>query len=389
MVKIYLDAGHGGHDSGATGHGLMEKDVTLKIAKKIRSILNKHKGITTKMSRTGDSYPTLTQRTNEANSWGADLFLSVHINSGGGAGYEDFIYNQLSDSSNTAKIRDTIHNEIVDQIDMNNRGKKKANFHVLRESNMTAILTENGFIDNEQDADKMKSDKWINDVAQGHANGILKAFNINRNKDKGSNKKPPKKVSDSKYTGNSIVDYLKSINVDHSKDNRKKLAKEYNVSGYDFSAGKNVELLNAMRKGKPEKSSSSTKNDFKVGSMATIKKSAKRFATGETIASHAIGKSYKIIQTKSNQVLLDSIMSWVYKKDLVGYNSTGSSQKKATEKNYKTGDTVTLKKNAKHFATGESIANHAKGKKYKIIQTKSDRVLLDSIMSWVKKTDIK
>lgn len=389
MVKVFIDAGHGGKDGGATGHGLKEKDITLKISKKIRSILNGYDGISTKMSRTGDSYPTLTQRTNEANSWGADLFLSIHINSGGGTGYEDYIYSQLSNSSSTAKIRDIIHNEIVDRVDMANRGKKKANFHVLRESKMTAILTENGFIDNKQDTDKMKSDKWINDVAQGHANGILKAFNIKGNKNKGNTNNTPKKVSDNVYLGNSIVDYLKSINVDHSKENRKKLAKEYNVSGYDFSAGKNSELLNAMRKGKPKKSSGGSTNDFTVGNMAKIKKSAKRFATGETIASHAKGKSYKIIQTKGNQVLLDSIMSWVYKKDLVGYKGSGSNKKKAKKKSYKTGDTVTLKKNAKRFATGETIANHAKGKKYKIIQTKSNQVLLDGIMSWVKKSDVK
>ncbi|WP_234447165.1 N-acetylmuramoyl-L-alanine amidase [Virgibacillus salexigens] len=181
MTKLFIDPGHGGKDPGAVANGIKEKDIVLEIGRKVTDILlSEYEDVEVLMSRTGDSYPTLTERTNEANAWGADLFLSIHINSGGGVGYEDYIYTTLSDSSKTAKIRDDIHAEIMRKNYMRDRGKKKANFHVLRETNMDAVLTENGFIDNKGDSDKMKSRAWINAVARGHANGIAKAFNLKK-----------------------------------------------------------------------------------------------------------------------------------------------------------------------------------------------------------------
>src|SRR5690625_597190 len=145
MTKIYIDAGHGGSDPGATANGLREKDLTLKIAKHIRDYL-KNYNCSVKMSRTGDKTLSLAQRTNDANKWGADYFLSVHINAGGGTGYEDYIYNGLSNSSKTAKLRDIVHGVIsktLKKYGITNRGKKKANFHVLIESRIPAMLNEN------------------------------------------------------------------------------------------------------------------------------------------------------------------------------------------------------------------------------------------------------
>lgn len=179
-MKIYIDAGHGGSDSGAVGNGIKEKDITLKIALKIRDLIRKYDGVETKMSRTTDKTVSLQQRTDEANKWGADFFLSVHINAGGGIGYEDFIYDKLSNTSETAKIRDIIHSEIIKIVDFTNRGKKKANFHVLRETKMIAMLSENGFIDNKSDTDKLKSDSYLDKIAQGHVSGISKAYNLKK-----------------------------------------------------------------------------------------------------------------------------------------------------------------------------------------------------------------
>lgn len=181
MVKIYIDPGHGGTDPGAQGNGLREKDVTLAIATRVRNMLvNEYSNATVRMSRTGDQTVSLVQRTNDANAWGAAYYLSIHINAGGGTGYEDYIHNLLSDSSTTAQLRNTIHAEIVKLIDMSNRGKKKANFHVLRESNMPAMLTENGFIDNATDAAKMKTSAWLDKAARGHVNGLAKALGLQK-----------------------------------------------------------------------------------------------------------------------------------------------------------------------------------------------------------------
>ncbi|RKQ33535.1 N-acetylmuramoyl-L-alanine amidase [Oceanobacillus halophilus] len=187
-MKLYLDPGHGGSDPGAQGNGLNEKDVTLDIALRIRSILNnQYENVTIRMSRTSDVSKSLSQRTNDANSWGADYFVSIHCNAfnGSARGYEDYIYSGLSNSSQTARYRDIMHREITQINELPNRGKKKANFHVLRETAMPAFLSENGFIDHNSDAARMKQSSWKQKVAQGHANGIAEAFKLKRKPDTG------------------------------------------------------------------------------------------------------------------------------------------------------------------------------------------------------------
>jgi N-acetylmuramoyl-L-alanine amidase len=182
MVKIFIDPGHGGSDSGAVGNGILEKNVTLQIGLKIREILEReYSNVSVRMSRTGDTTISLNQRTSMANSWGADFLYSVHVNSGGGVGYEDYIYSRLSNTSRTAQMQRTIHAEIIARNNMNDRGMKKADFHMLRETSMDAILTENGFIDNAGDAAKMKDPAWIESVARGHVVGLEKVFNLTRN----------------------------------------------------------------------------------------------------------------------------------------------------------------------------------------------------------------
>lgn len=183
MKRVFLDPGHGGSDPGAVGHGLKEKDVVLDIALQIRHILDKeYENVEIQMSRTTDISKSLRQRTNEANAWGANYFISIHCNAfnGKAKGYEDFIFSGLSDSSQSAKYRNIMHREIADGIALQNRGKKKANFHVLRETSMPAFLSENGFIDNHSDAALMKQASWRKKIAQNHVNGIAKALQLKK-----------------------------------------------------------------------------------------------------------------------------------------------------------------------------------------------------------------
>lgn len=180
-MKLYLDPGHGGRDPGAQGNGLKEKDFTLDIALRIRSILlNNYENIDVMMSRTSDVYKSLSQRTDEANDWEADFYMSIHINAFNGTarGYEDYIHSSLSDQSATADYRDIIHAEVTSRNQLIDRGKKKADFHVLRESIMPAFLSENGFIDHPNDAALIKLASWRQMVAKGHAIGIAKAFGL-------------------------------------------------------------------------------------------------------------------------------------------------------------------------------------------------------------------
>ncbi|MFH0070694.1 N-acetylmuramoyl-L-alanine amidase [Peribacillus sp. NPDC056705] len=178
MIKIFIDAGHGGTDPGAVGNGLKEKDLTLKIATMVKSMLEDYKDVSVKMSRTGDTYPSLSARTKAANEWGANIFLSIHINAGGGTGYEDYIY--TSASAKSKEYQSTIHTEIMKLIDMKDRGKKSANYQVLRTSSMPAVLTESGFIDHAGDAAKLKTSMFIENLAKGHVNGLVKAFKLKK-----------------------------------------------------------------------------------------------------------------------------------------------------------------------------------------------------------------
>lgn len=189
-MKIYLDPGHGGTDAGAAGNGLKEKDVTLAIAKHIRSILTGHyKHVTVKMSRTNDKTVSLKQRTNEANNWKADYFLSIHCNSfnGSAKGFESYIHSSLSNSSQTASNQNELHKAVLKPNQLKDRGQRKDNLHVLRESAMPALLTENGFIDNKHDAAFMKDDSWRKKVAQGHVHGLAEAFHLKRKPSKSEN----------------------------------------------------------------------------------------------------------------------------------------------------------------------------------------------------------
>lgn len=64
--------------------------------------------------------------------------------------------------------------------DFNDRGIKTNNFHVLRETNMPAVLTENGFIDRAEDAQKLSNPTFREQLARGHVNGLVKAFGLQR-----------------------------------------------------------------------------------------------------------------------------------------------------------------------------------------------------------------
>src|SRR5699024_11312514 len=113
-----------------------------------------------KMSRKTDKTVSLKSRTDEANKWGADLVISVHINAGGGTGFESYVYSGAIELK-TEKVRTTIHNEIMKLINVTERGKTKKNLHVTRESRANAVLTENLFIDTKKDAEKSKKQSTI------------------------------------------------------------------------------------------------------------------------------------------------------------------------------------------------------------------------------------
>jgi N-acetylmuramoyl-L-alanine amidase len=178
MLKLMIDPGHGGRDPGAIGNGLQEKDLTLTISRHIRDMLNQYQGVEVRMTRDTDVFIELSDRARMANEWGAGYFMSIHINAGGGTGFESFVHS--SRTSDSAHAQDVIHPEIVRAMNVRDRGKKTANFAVLRETNMPAILTENLFIDNATDAAKLKDANYLRAIAQGHVEGIVKLYGLKK-----------------------------------------------------------------------------------------------------------------------------------------------------------------------------------------------------------------
>jgi N-acetylmuramoyl-L-alanine amidase len=179
-VKFVLDAGHGGHDPGAVANGLKEKDLTLTMAKHAGRMLEDYEGTEVIYTRVDDRYLSLEERIEIANKAGADFFVSFHINAGGGTGFESYIYNG-NVGPRTSAFQNVIHNEIMKAIgNVRDRGKKRANYAVLRETKMPAILTENLFIDHPTDAAKLKSEQFLLQIAHGHVEGIVKAFGLKK-----------------------------------------------------------------------------------------------------------------------------------------------------------------------------------------------------------------
>lgn len=150
--KFFIDPGHGGKDPGAIGANSKEAENVLKVALAIEKRL-KELGHEVKLSRRIDTYLTLTQRANLANAWGADVFISLHDNSAvnkTATGFETFIFNGKV-SAEAIKLQQHVHKAIAKGIGLRDRGMKRANFAVVRQTNMPALLIEYGFISNLSD----------------------------------------------------------------------------------------------------------------------------------------------------------------------------------------------------------------------------------------------
>lgn len=112
------------------------------------------------VTRSTDVFVSLSDRANRANAWGADIFVSMHINAGSGTGFETYRY-PSQEGSQSSLLQKELHTEILTIMRkfgmIADRGLKTANYAVLRETNMPAVLTENLFIDTTADAEKLKT----------------------------------------------------------------------------------------------------------------------------------------------------------------------------------------------------------------------------------------
>jgi N-acetylmuramoyl-L-alanine amidase len=179
MVDLVIDPGHGGTDPGAVGKsGLKEKECTLYISKKVKELL-KNKNVTVEMTRDDDSYVTLEERANYANLKGARYFVSIHINSAEVDTAEGTEVYALNKGGEGEKLSAVILEKMVSNLQLKNRGVKYANFTVLKQTNMPAILVEVCFISNIEEEALLKDDDFKNKVAANIANGFLRYIGKN------------------------------------------------------------------------------------------------------------------------------------------------------------------------------------------------------------------
>lgn len=179
-MLIVLDPGHGGEDSGATGNGLTEKEINLTLAKLVQAELAAYQTAVL-LTRDGDINVGLSARAELANKQHANFFLSLHVNAGGGSGFESYIHPRAT--AETENLRKIIHQGIARFYagrGFADRGMKTADFAVLRETDMPAVLLENLFIDNPRDAACLADSAFLKALAGAVADSLAQALHLKR-----------------------------------------------------------------------------------------------------------------------------------------------------------------------------------------------------------------
>ncbi len=171
---IVLDAGHGGTDIGAPYFGWNEKDLTLPITLEAGTLLE-NAGYRVEYTRREDATVSLAARTEQAYTQAADLFVSLHANA--------YPQNPLIEGLETyylvggerAKIlAEYIHSEVLAATGAADRETRTANFYVLRNTTMPAVLVETGYMTNEAECGRLVTPEYQSQLAQGIAAGIIR-----------------------------------------------------------------------------------------------------------------------------------------------------------------------------------------------------------------------
>lgn len=208
-VVVVLDPGHGGSDPGAVGNGLYEKNLTLQIAKYCKVELEQYSGIEVYMTRETDkdvagSSATATQelqsRVDVGKKYGADLLISIHINAGGGTGFEIYYptnnYNATVGTEGKAAASQ-IEKELK-ALGLTDRGIKtkyadsykyadgsRADYYGITRMSKIAgfpgLIVEHAFIDRASDAAFLKSEANLKKLGVADATGIAKYFGLSKN----------------------------------------------------------------------------------------------------------------------------------------------------------------------------------------------------------------
>ena len=173
FTKVILDAGHGGHDFGGTFGLTYEKHLALDVVRRVEIYL-KSQGISTKLTRSRDTFISLPRSARIANAESGAIFVSIHFNharSRKAAGIETFYHTK---NKNSLKLAHMIQSAALYKTRANNRGVKKGNFLVLSKNNRPAVLLECAFLTNSSDRYRALDPEYRQRMAEAVAMGIIK-----------------------------------------------------------------------------------------------------------------------------------------------------------------------------------------------------------------------
>ena len=186
-TKIYIDQGHNprGFNTGAEGNGFFEQDITYQVGLLLDDLLRQNPNFEVRLSRpTADTVlgtsnsTSLSTRVREANSWGADVFISLHTNASANSdasGSEALIYSL--DSTVARELSEDILEKLTEATGLRNRGLvERPGLYVLKETSMPATIIEMGFISNPGDAELMAYSPGL--FARGIYRGILEYYGL-------------------------------------------------------------------------------------------------------------------------------------------------------------------------------------------------------------------
>ena len=196
FAVVVLDPGHGGQDSGAMVGGVMEKDLTLDVARRIDRLLDSQ-GVATLMTRLGDTYVSLADRAAICNRARDSIFVSIHFNEDNkpvATGVETYYAaHQITSApvfvswlpflsrppSNSPKLESQslagfIQQALVARTRSVDRGTQARQFFVIANVTCPAVLVEAGFLTNKDDVSKLANEDYRDQLARAVADGILR-----------------------------------------------------------------------------------------------------------------------------------------------------------------------------------------------------------------------
>jgi N-acetylmuramoyl-L-alanine amidase len=182
MMKIMLDAGHGFNTSGKRSpDGMREYEFNRAVANYAKELLDGYQNVTVYFAHSDQTDIPLQQRTNNANRLGVDIYVSIHANAAGNGwsdahGIETFVY--VSRPPLSVALATKIQNHLIARTGLRNRGVKTADFHVLRETNMDAVLIECGFYTNQEEIKLLRSESYRRTCAEAIVAALVEQFGL-------------------------------------------------------------------------------------------------------------------------------------------------------------------------------------------------------------------